>query len=234
MTTNPNFKLPQLGPVPVVDLKTGKSSGYFQSVWTQLTDKVTGFFVDLAAIQAQLTAQQLALSAVQAQQAAQIVQIQNALAQAAAAQSTANTAQTSADGGAVPTARSGSGQASVILTTNGAWVVGPVFVLPTVTAGDLTIPGTGPLGIGSTTGLDASGEYRITENGVDIGFAGTWSAYVNDEFGNLTVINETIDAANAYVSARVAGGSVSYGLDFRRTFGLGALTFDGYLYTRRA
>lgn len=224
-----DFKLPQLGPVQIVDMNSGRANNYLQSVWQQLTGKITGFFVDLSAIQAALASQQ-------AQLTAQVLQIQNAQAAAAAAQSTANKAQTSADGGAVPTARSGEATAGVLLNTNGVWVVGPTVTLTTVTSpSDLTLPGTGPLGTGTTTSdVNCSGQYRITENSVDIGFVGTWSGVVADDAGNLTVSNESITAMTAYLSNRAAGGTVSYGLDFRRTFGFGITSFDGYLFARRS
>lgn len=148
----------------------------------------------------------------------------------AAAQS-ANTAQATADAAGGGTARSGdnTGTFNVFDTT---WQTGPTVALSTVSAGNLTITGTGPTASVVTTEGVLSGEFRIVDVGTGLTkFTGTFSIYPDGTF-----INNSISAISAFSLAETSTGSVTYRLDARRTGGkLGSeADVDFYLFVRRS
>lgn len=175
------------------------------------------------------------LQAVQQQQAAQLELINDALELAGLALATAD----AASGG---TARSGSDTGSFALTGTGD--VSPCTVpLLTVSAGLLTIPGTGP-GVlyGTTTmtgGLTVEAEYDIVEvTGTEtVVFSGTFT--INDVTGDepsqvFQVVHPSAPDVAAFSETRASTGSVSYRVDVRRVSGATMTGVRFYLFARRA
>lgn len=223
-----SFKLPRLkANLAIVDGK-GKPADYFLRL----------FNIELAQrIEAQETNQDELLAAVQsvqAQQAEQLVLINQALELAGLALETA-------DGGS----SNKSGSATGIFSLTGtSFVEATEVFLTSVSAGTLTIPGTGPSQVyGSTTmsgGTFVEAEYRVVE--VDAGvdtplFTGTFT--VTDVTGDepsqvFQVTHTSAPAVAAFSSARTSTGAISYRLDVRRVSGATMLGMRFYLFARRA
>lgn len=156
------------------------------------------------------------------------------LATAQSAASAANTAQQQADAGPSGTAQSGTDTAYVTLSGT-AWVEGPQVDLTGVSAGALTITGSGPQVDSNTTmagGVGTGyaelyGEFRIVEDigGVDTVLETFSFALYKEVSGGAATIYLTDNGAlsvSAFSSARASTGAVSYRLDFRRTSGSSA------------
>lgn len=185
-----------------------------------------------------LNAQQNQITALQQTQAqilALTTQINTALQQAAQAQATA-------DAGGGTTAKSG--QNTSALNPNGStWILGPVVALTGVVAGNLTVTGSGPYQLSSTTIDDFgqfSGNWRIMEiiGGVETGvFLGTYIAVHNTppeqaDSGVLYQLYNQTDTTS-FSLARTSTGAVSYRLDINLP-GTDATQVGIYIYVRRA
>lgn len=228
------LKLDRLSPYSFIVQATRAPTHEFIALWEKLCGK--------------LEKQEAAQDAAQATQAAQLVLITQALEAAGIAIQTANDAQASADAGGSATARSGSGtDPSVSLGPLGAWIDGPTVSLLTVSAGDLTVPGSGPQQDADVTiqeGTTFSGQYRVIEviGGVTTATFGPWSfsaiaAGAPDGFGNYPAAISNPDASTvaAFLFARSSTGSVDYKIQARWTGGLGPLqNLQLYLFARRS
>jgi hypothetical protein len=143
----------------------------------------------------------------------------------------ANDAQETADTAGGGTARSGSASADVLSVTGTGWNNGPTVNLTGVSAGNLTISGSGPTGGTLTTGNVLSGEYRIVE------LAGSTTVFTgNFSLGLVGMTNNSASAVAAFSLAEVTTGAVSYRMDVRRTGGTsgGEADISLYLFTRRS
>lgn len=181
-------------------------------------------------------------------QSAQLVLITQALEAAGIAIQTANAAQAAADGGGSATARSGSAtNPSVTLGPLNTWIDGPTVNLLTVSAGDLTIPGSGPqqdADVVIQEGTTFAGQYRVLEviGGVTTATFGPWdfSAIASgspDGFGNYPAAISNPDASTvaAFLFARSSTGSVDYKIQARWTGGLAPLQdLQLYIFARRS
>lgn len=218
------MKLPFLPPeVRIVDPMTGMPSVEFRRWWEEVTQQI-GDVGDT------VTVTSSAIGATQAQT--------QALAESVAG------AQASADSGG--TARSGSATDPDVDLSGTGWFSGPLVNLTGVSAGDLTITGSRPLanpGSATLTGnAFVAGEFRVVEvvGGVDTTvFTGQWAA--EDSSGGEQGVPSSVlitgdDAADvqAFSSARVSTGAVSYRLDMRRTSGAIVNNLKSYLYVRRS
>ena len=188
------------------------------------------------------------IQGVQTDQSAQLLLITQALEAAGIAIQTANAAQAAADGGGSATARSGSSaNPTVNLGPLNTWIDGPTVNLLTVSAGDLTIPGTGPqqdADVVIQEGSTFTGEYRVLEviGGVTTATFGPWdfsatAAGPADGFGNYPAAISNPDASTvaAFLFARSSTGSVDYKVQARWTGGLGPLQdLQLYIFARRS
>ena len=142
-------------------------------------------------------------------------------------------------GGGSGTAISGNNTATGLVISGTSWVEGPVVTLSGVVAGALTVPGSGPIGSGATgegfTGT-FSGKIRLVEvvTGVDTVLIDTWDFSAINDGGVIILTNDSTAAIAAYSSSRTATGTLDYRMDFRGTGSTGSVTFDAYLYARRA
>lgn len=163
--------------------------------------------------------------------------IQASTTAAQAAQQSANAAQESADQAAGGMAVSGSNDMIVVPRTS-AWELGPQVDLTGVSAGNLTISGSGPR---QEPGLSAaatiSGNYRIVEI---VGlvetplFIGNYTYYQGSPG---TVVNQSASSVSAFNLARPSTGAVSYRIDANRTDGgtpVEPMDLSLYLFVRRA
>lgn len=213
---------------PITDAKTGRAANAFVRFWDTICRQIEGQENN----QNNLIA---TIQAVQAQQSAQLELINQALELAGLALETAD----AAGGGS---ARSGSDTGAFVLTGTGD--VSPCTVaLTTVSAGDLTIPGTGPgVTYGSTAmtgGSTVSAEYDIVEvsGGDTVVFSGEFT--INDVTGDepsqvFQVIHPSAAAVAAFTDARASTGSVSYRVDVRRVSGATMTGVKFYLFARRS
>lgn len=209
------LKLEKIGQITLVD-KNGKPSTFFQTLWQRTITAIQTAVNTNADFTAQL-AQQLAL--LQATQAA-----------ANSAQQSANAAQAAADAAGGGTARSDS--ATFSTTISGLlWINGPTIALPTVSAGNLTISGTGPTSGTLLSGVSVIGEYRVVE------LAGGTTIFTGSMVVNDTGVtdNSAADVA-AFSLAETTTGTVSYRLDVRRSGGPSGTSADisMYFYCRRS
>jgi hypothetical protein len=160
-----------------------------------------------------------------------------AAATASAAAAAANGAQGSADGGGSATARSGSApDSTTILGTS--WVLGPTINLTTVSAGNLTITGTGIVSAQLTSGSVVVGEFRVVElaGGTTI-FPGVGDANVfSVSSGGLAMEPSTVASVAAFSLAESTTGPVGYRMDVRRAGGPvgGEAEVDLYFFARRS
>lgn len=224
------FKLDRLSAYLFIVQATRAPTSAFITLWEKMCGK----------IEAQESSQD-ALIAEQAAQLALINQVlgiaNGAVAAAAAAAAAANEAQESADGGGSATARSGSATDSTSISGTG-WVTGPTINLTTVSAGDLTITGTGIVSGTLTAGSIVVGQFRVVElaGGTTIfpgvGDSNTFSV----SSGGLAMEPSTIASVAAFTKAEVTTGSVSYRMDVRRSGGPvgGAADINFYFFTRRS
>lgn len=187
----------------------------------------------VTSITAATNANTTAIALIQAQQA----QTNAILAQLQSAQATATQAQTTADSGSG--ARSGNASTTMTLIGSG-WVTGPTVSLLTVSAGNLTIFGSGPQQQNSTgvtpPGL-YSGNWRVIENpGAVVVFNGTYTAesYYDSEFGGSVVIFYINDDLSSVSIARATTGSIDYTLEVEGVSGVTTTNLLAYLNVRRS
>lgn len=238
-----DFNIPGLSQQPLT--ADGKAaSPAFIRIWQQMRTAVIaalrgiqGQVDSLAAIQRTQAAQQAQLLAQNAQILQALGIANSATAAAAAAAAAANQAQTDADSGGSATARSGSATGSASIFNTG-WMLGPTVNLLTVSAGNLTITGTGITAGALTDGSLVIGQFRVVElaGGTTIfpgvGDSNTFS--VSD--GGVAMDPSTIASVAAFSLAEVTTGSVSYRMDVRRSGGPvgGTADVDLYFYARRS
>lgn len=233
------FKLPRLNQgIPIVDPK-GNPLPYFIRFWDEFCKQIETTVIDLQTVVADL-------EVVTADLAASIVQIQDVLEIAQSAQQTANDAQTAADNAAGGTARSGnaSNPAVDVFTGPPNWEPGPQVDLTGVSAGNLTIPGSGPqqdadVVLEGATSVVRSYNWRIVEIvlGVEeVVFEGTFTAFKAGGGGATTIANGSSSAASSFSLARTSTGAVSYRIDAQRATGnpegLNSLLL--YIFVRRS
>lgn len=216
------FKLPRLNQgIPIIDPK-GNPLPYFIRFWDEFCRQIESTVIDLQTVVADL-------EVVTADLAASIVQIQDVLEIAQAAQQTANDAQTAADNAAGGTARSGAATDPAIDVTAAypTWVSGPQVDLTGVSAGNLTIPGSGPqqdsdVELDGAASVVRNFEWRVVEVvlGVDeVVFEGTFTAFRAGGGVTTTIANGSSSAASSFSLARTSTGAVSYRIDARRAPG---------------
>jgi hypothetical protein len=156
---------------------------------------------------------------------------------AQAAQTAANTAQETADQSGGGTALSGS-NTSIVSPQTSAWENGPQVDLTGVTAGNLTISGSGPIQDDTLeSAATITGNFRIVEI---VGmvettvFTGSYMLYQGNPG---TVVNQSASTVSAFSAARSSTGAVSYRLDANRTDGgvlVTPIDMALYLFVRRS
>lgn len=221
------FTLPRIRANSPITDKEGKAVNAFILFWEKLCRQIEGQENSQNSLIA-------TLQSIQAQQAAQLVLINQALELAGLALETA-------DGGSAT--KSGSATAIFPLTGTGSFAA-PLVTLAGVSAGDLTVPGTGPSQvIGATTmtgGNYVEAEYDIVEvvSGVDtVVFTGTFN--VTDVTGDepaqvFQVVHTSAPDIADFISARASTGTMAYRVDVRRLTGATMLGMRFYLFARRA
>lgn len=223
------FRLPRLKANLAIVNGQGKPIDYFLRFWN----------IDVAPLIERQEASQestlAAIQAIQAQQAQQLELINDALELAGLALATA-------DGG-TPT-KSGSATGTFSLSGT-SFVNATTVALTSVSAGDLTIPGTSPTVSPSLTAMTGgtvmNGEYQIIEidNGVDNGtvFTGTFivTDVTTDEPTQIFSVNHvSASAVAAFLDARTTTGAISYRAEVRRVSGANMTGMRFYLFARRA
>lgn len=221
------FKLPRVRAADSITDASGKASNAFVRFWDTV----------MKSIERQENAQGQALAALQAvqlTQAAMLEQIQQALELAGLALETA-------DGGTAT--KSASATAAFALSST-SFSPAVSVDLSGVSAGDLTIPGTGPSATVGTTsmtgGLMTTAEYQLVEivSGVPTAlFSGTFT--INDITGDepsqiFQVIHTSAADVAAFLQARTSTGAVTYQIRTRRVSGATMSGVKFYLFARRA
>lgn len=216
--------------IPIVNPVTGNPTPGFLRFW----DEFAG----------QIEAQEAAQAATIADLAEAVAQIQATMEVAQAAAQAANNAQETADGAGGGSARSGNVTDPAVNIINDPWVLGPQVDLTGVSAGDLTITGSGPQQDGdSTLGVIENSvayafEFRVVEVilGVDtVLFTGNFTATNWVGAGFTSITNTSASAVSSFSLARSSTGDVSYRIDARRvghTVNLTSLLL--YLFARRS
>lgn len=207
------FTLPDLsGQTPIVDPKTGIPTAYFTDWVARVLRQIIAEDTNQDNLIASLQAVQQQLLAQQAQMNAAIVAIQQAQATADAAGGTG--------------AQSGQAQGEFDALSTSSWTHGPVVSLTGVTAGHLTIFGSGPTQ-NNNTGVNAisgvlgqfdDGQWRIVEviGGIDtvVFNSGTYHAERDrDDQGVENILYNTTDTSSVSI-ARSTTGAMDYRLDF--------------------
>lgn len=208
--------------------KTGTATPAFIRFWDQ-------FCRGLERQEASQDASLAAIQAVQVQLAQQLDLINQALELAGLALETA-------DGGGATKSGSATG---VFGMNSPVFAATATVVLTSVSAGDLTLPGSGPNQQTGTTlmtgGTESFGEYQVVEvdNGVDGVVVFTGQFTVTDistpdlPYQVFTINHTSADALAAFVAARTTTGDVDYRVETRRVSGadVGGMRF--YLFARR-
>lgn len=223
------FRLPRLKANLAIVNGQGKPIDYFLRFWN----------IDVVPLIERQEASQestlAAIQAIQAQQAQQLELINDALELAGLALATA-------DGG-TPT-KSGSATGTFSLSGT-SFVTATTVAMTSVSAGDLTIPGTSPTASPSLTAMTGgtvmNGEYQIIEidNGVDNGtvFTGTFivTDVTTDEPTQIFSVNHVSASDVAtFLDARTTTGAISYRAEVRRVSGANMTGMRFYLFARRA
>lgn len=158
-----------------------------------------------------------------------VLQIQAANAAAQQAQETANQAQEAADNAGGGGVVSGSNKdPDVSLPASTAWVLGPVVNLTGVSAGNLTITGSGPQQDGdvsmSGTNIAVSCSFRIVEIilGVEeVLFTGSFRVEkLESGVETPTIVNQSSAEVQSFSLARTSTGDVSYRIDAKENGGV--------------
>lgn len=221
------LKLPRIQRgTPIVDIK-GRALDYF----LRLIDDA---FRMIERNEAAQDATLIAIQNIQAQQANQLVLINQALELAGLALETA-------DGGGANKSGSNTGVFSLSGTST---IPVTTVALTGVSAGDLTIPGTGPSQTVGTTAMTGGNyveaEYDIVEviGGIDtVVFTGQFNVLdvTGDEPSQIFQVDHTSAAAvAAFTAARSTTGTMDYRLDVRRMTGASMTGMRFYLFVRRA
>lgn len=223
------FKLPRLKANLAIVNGQGKPIDYFLRFWN----------IDVAPLIERQEASQestlAAIQAIQAQQAQQLELINEALALAGLALETA-------DGGSANKSGSATGTFNLSGTS---FVPATTVALTSVSAGNLTLTGSGPTVTPSTTamtlGTVLNGEYRIIEvdNGVDgdTVFTGTFviTDVTTDEPNQIFSANHvSAPEIAAFNEARTTTGAISYRAEVRRVSGANMTGVRFYLFARRS
>lgn len=242
-----DYNIPGISQQPITSDGRGPSQTFVR-FWEQVRTSIAvalsgiqGQVTDLAAIQRTQAAQQAQILAQNAQILAQQTAINQALGLSQIAQSTANDAQTAADAAGGGTARSASATNPSVNLFGTGWIGGPIVNLTGVSAGNLTITGTGPQqddDVFMSSGTSISGKYRVVE--VIGGIDGTsWEFNFSASAPNYpdtlaTVVNTDASAVASFSQALATTGAVSYRIDAQRVIGgtLDALTL--YIFVRRS
>lgn len=224
-----SLKLPRLKANLAMVNSKGQPLEYFLRFWNmEVAPAIERQIADLTDIIA-------SIQAIQAQQSQQLDLINEALALAGLALETA-------DGGSANKSGSATGTFSLSGTS---FVPATTVALTSVSAGNLTLTGTGPTVTPSTTamtlGTVLNGEYRIIEvdNGVDgdTVFTGTFTItdVTTDEPNQIFSVNHVSapDIA-AFNAPRTTTGAISYRAEVRRVSGANMTGVRFYLFTRRA
>lgn len=257
-TPGPNdYNIPGLSQQPFTS--DGKAaSPAFIRIWLQMRNSV---ITALNGIQGQVTSL-AAIVRTQAQQQAQIAaQNTTILAQQAliltalgigqSAAAAANDAQTTADAAGGGTARSGSStNPAVNVSSTVGWTPGPVVSLAGVSAGNLTITGTGPqqdddvaVTITNIFQTNFTGQYRVVEviGGVDGATFGPFNFSVGaisdpPSPGSYSAAVNNSDASTvaAFSTALATTGAIDYRIDFIKVSGPSVTSLLAYLYVRRS
>lgn len=240
-----DYNIPGISQQPITSDGRGPSPTFVR-FWEQVRKSIavalTGIqtqVTDLAAIQRTQALQQAQILAQNAVILEQQAAINQALGLSQIAQASANTAQSTADAAGGGTARSGQATDPAVILSGTGWVTGPIVNLTGVSAGDLTITGSGPqqdADVNISGSKNFAGKFRIMEviGGIDgTSWEFNFSAIAPDF--DLATINNTDAAAVASFSvARSSTGAVSYRIDGQRTSGgtLDELTL--YIFVRRS
>lgn len=257
-TPNSNdYNIPGISQQPITSDGRGPSQTFVR-FWEQVRKSIA---TALTGIQTQVTS----LAAIQRTQADQQRQIltQNAtilqqqsliltaLGIGQAGVAAANAAQTTADAAGGGTARSGSStNPAVNVSSTVSWTAGPVVSLTGVSAGNLTITGTGPqqdddVAVTVTNVFQTTfiGQYRVVEviGGVDGATFGPFSFSVGtvtdpDSPGSYPAVvnNSDASAVAAFSTPLATTGAIDYRIDFIKTSGPSVTSLLAYLYVRRS
>lgn len=223
------FKLPRLKANLAIVNGQGKPLDYFLRFWN----------IEVAP---RIENQEAAQDQTIADLAEIVAQLQALAAATQQAQTTANNAQQSADAGS-GTAKSGSASdPNIGIPASTAWITGPVVSLTGVSAGNLTISGTGPQQSTNVTMTGGRGiaalQFRVVEiiGGVDeVLFTGSF-AVQNFESGATiaTVTNNSTEDVQNFSSSRSSTGDVDYRLDVRGNGSREVSNLLLYIFARRA
>lgn len=257
VTPPPVYNIPGISQQPITSDGRGPSPTFVR-FWEQVR---TAILAALNGLQGQVTSlaeilrvqakQQQQISAQNATILAQQALILTALGIGQSAAAAANDAQTTADAAGGGTARSGSStNPAVNVSSTVVWTPGPIVNLLTVSAGNLTITGTGPqqdddvaVTVTNIFQTNFVGQYRIVEviGGVDGATFGPFNfsaaAILDpDSPGSYAaaVNNSDASAVAAFSTALATTGSVSYRIDFIKVAGPSVTSLLAYLYVRRS
>lgn len=226
MPTVDDFNFPPLIPqVPIVDLRTGAATPFFQDQWNDLGKRLVSAINALnASVRTLQVAQQATISSQQ-----QTVTVAQSSAAAQASADTGGPAQ-SADFISVVDVLGGTG-----------WVAGPQVNLAGVVAGNLSIANSGPVQASGTIISGPPGDYtcswRIQEiaGGPEVTvFTGSFTATISrDDVGNVAFVFNNSSAETTAPIARATVGAVDYRIDFNSpTVSINGM--EAYIYARRS
>jgi len=196
---------------------------------------ITWFNSIISALASATNANTNAIALLQAQQA----QITALVQQLQATQTLAANAQKTADAGAPTGAKSGQDVQTVTVSSTSFTTVATV-ALTGVTAGNLTIQGSGPNQLDATsvsvTGT-FTGSWQIVENpSAAVVYSGTYTAerYYDSEFGTLITILWNNNDTSLTSIARTTTGAITYLLQMTAPSGVTIAGVQAYLYCRRS
>ena len=224
-----SFRLPRLKANLAIVSSRGTPLDYFLRFWN----------IDVAPkIEQQEANQTETIDAIQEI----ITQIQANMVATQAAQQAANEAQATADAAAPGGTKSGASTDPSVVVEQGVWAEGPRVDLTGVSAGILTIQGSGPQQDDDVTmsGGKGSGNFLfriveivgVTEEVVYVGgFTGTNAAY-----GSLsaTISNTSSGEVASFSSNRTSTGAVSYRIDASASSSRTITDLLLYIYVRRS
>lgn len=254
---NTDYNIPGLSQQPFTSDGKGASPAFIR-IWQQMrvaviaalngiqgqVDTLAGILRTQAQQQAQIAAQNMTILAQQA-----LILTALGIGQSAAA--AANEAQTTADTAGGGTARSGSStNPAVNVSSTVSWTHGPLVSLTGVSAGNLTITGTGPqqdsdvaVTVTNIFQVLFVGQYRIVEviggiDGATFGpfdfSAGTITDPESPGSYPAAVNNSSASAVAAFSTPLATTGVIDYRIDFIKTSGPSVTSLLAYLYVRRS
>lgn len=170
-------------------------------------------------------------------QAATILSLSEVVAALQASSQVAQQAQQTAN----DTLSGNTGSNTGVVTADGSWQEAAAVSLTGVSAGTLTIFGTGPIQSPEVRKLSpgvANGDFRVVEvfGGVDeVLLTGTYSAASSGEPDVPPLVsNPSSQAVAALSSARTSTGTVGYRVDVRQNSGTLITDLSVYLFARRS